>query len=363
MSRRQVTAALVALPAFALPLLAPASASAQPRDVELFVDQAAWSWRPIVPAAAPEQEPSNVPTGDLAVSYDGRPDAPPAKATYLRLALGDLPRGTTATSLTVALNLDPAVSQDASTAPLVACTLTAAFVPGSGVEPEQMPGEDCTGAPKGTYDAASQTVRFILTDAASAWLSGKANNGFVVRPDPAAALPTVTPFDLTFSGPGTVQALLALELPVGPVMAPVPGAVAAPTYTPPVYPAPSVFPQLGPQTLQQPVAQAPSLPVTVVPAVPATVPVAAPQALSVPGFRAPARDSLAGLGVAGALAVLLLLALSWASGQAADPMMLARAERVRRDRLRVLPAAAPAAQARQIRQARRPLSSATSTVT
>ena len=68
-------AAAGVLPLVVLPVLcqaAPARA-AEETTRTVTVDAAAWSWRSIAPA--PVTEPSNVPAGDLAISYDGRPDA------------------------------------------------------------------------------------------------------------------------------------------------------------------------------------------------------------------------------------------------------------------------------------------------
>lgn len=346
-----------------VPLLltaAPALAAEEQRP--LAVDSAAWSWRRVVPAGQPAGEPSNVPAGDLAVAFDGRPDAGPAKATYLRLALGDLPAGTTATALTLVLQLDPAVQQDATTSAVVACPLKAAFLAGEGVDPSTEPAEDCAQARPGSYDATAGTVSFPLTSLAVDWLSGAPNLGVVLRPDPAAALPTVLPFQLVFRGPATVVGRLTAVLPpAAPVLAPAPlpfepGPAPAPVAQLPSLP---LVPAPAPQA---PVPAVVPLPTT---AAPVAVPVAAAPVVTVSAVRAASRSSAAGLTTAAALGVLLLLVVSWASGEVADPRAFARAERRRLDRLRVAPVVPVVArrQPRQSRQGRKPLASATSTAT
>ncbi len=355
----------VVLPVVTLPAVAyagPTDASGETART-LTVDAAAWSWRRIVPPGQPVGEPSNVPAGGLAVQFDGRPDAPPAKATYLRLALGDLPEGTTALGLTLVLPLG--AGQDGTGKPLVACSLPSPFVVGEGVDPATQPTEDCTAAPVGTFDPVGETLAFDLTAQAKTWLAGAPNNGIVVRPDPTVAFPDATPYQLTFTSAKAVTGLLRATLPVtaavpdeaapapveqpGPVLAPQPGYASGPVVSGPVA-APMPVPAAPAQV---PPAVAP------VPAVPsAVVPAAAPTVLS----RAPFRASQSGL-AAGALVGLVLLALvGWSLGDSASPRAFARAERRRRDRLG-LGAIVVATQPRQIRQGRKPVSSAVSTLT
>lgn len=358
-----LTAAGVLLPA--LPALA--------ADATLTVDASAWSWRRLAPAGLPAAEPSNVPAGDLSVAFDGRPDAAPAKATYLRLALAGLPAGTAPTNLTLVLPVDPATGQDPAAAQVVACRLRSAFVTGEGVDPSVQPLEDCTGAAPGVYDAAKGTMSFLLTTAAVEWLSGTPNTGVVLRPDPAAAAPAVLPFQVNFTGPATVVARLsatspAIEVPpsAGPVSGPAlpPATVLVPGSGDPVLPA------LAPAPAAVPVAEAPGvLPAPAVAAVPLSALVAAPTVTPVQ-VRAARRASEAGLAVATLLGVLLLALVGWTLGADAHPMAFARTERRRADRLRrgqlvVAPVARPQAsgQVAQRRQGRRPASSAASTVT
>jgi hypothetical protein len=336
---------LVATPAGAAPALA---------ERELLVDSSAWSWRQSVPQGQPVSEPSNVPAGDLAVAFDGRQD-PPAKATYLRLALGDLPAGSTVTALRLVLALDPAVDQDPSRAPLVACSLKGVFIAGSGVDPAKQPAESCTGAPKGVYDATTQTVSFALTAVARSWYAGQPNYGVVVRPDPAATAPSVLPFQLAFRGAPSIAGQLKVALPVQDQ---------APVETP-VAPAPPVASGPAPIALA-PFAPAP-LP-TEPPAAVVPLPTTAAQpevaritrtALEIPNVRAAGRASTAGFATAAALGLLLVVLIGSSLGAQADPMVRAREERRRLDRLRLLPLGQPV----QIRQGRKPESSATSTLT
>ena len=342
------------LAAALLPLVLTTPAHAATTD--LLVDSSAWTWRTLTGL-----EPSNVPAGDLAVQYDGQPGAP-AKATYLHLDLSAVPAGTTATGLSLVLPLDPSVDQDASTAPVVACPLKGRIVPGSGVDPADEPAEDCSAPVVGV--AKDGAVRFDLTRLAATWLTGAnngtnngTNNGIVVRPDPAAALPTVLPFQLVFQGPGAVTATLTAPDPVAVVDEPVapvdpgvpeaPGVAAAPAL-------PGVVPPVMPPALVSGPQPAPAV---VAPPAPAAQPVAAPVA-RVALTRAPARASEGGFALAGALGALLLGLVGWSVGENADVRAYARAERRRLDRVRLA-----VAQPAQIRQGRRPVASAASTVT
>lgn len=358
---RVAVAGLVALPV----LLSAQPALAAEQDIVLAVDASAWSWRRIIPAGQPVGEPSNVPAGDLAVAFDGRPDAPPAKATYLRLALGGVPAGASVTSLLLVLPLDGSVDQDATAARLVACRLAADFTGGEAVDPSVQPKEDCTSAPAGVYDATSKSMTFALTSAAVDWLSGVANTGVVVRPDPTAAVPAVAPFQLVFQGASAVTGRLTVSVPtspVGPELAPAPA---------PFVPGPDPF--AGSPALPFFPAPAPAPPAFVPPLVPlpttaGVAPRPAPAAAPVlrSSFLAPDRSSAAGLATAAALGLLLLVLIAWASGAAADPRAYAAAERRRLDRLRLGSVALPVVATRQemqSRQGRRPLSSAASSVT
>lgn len=346
----------VALLVSAPVLLAAAPAHAA-EDRELVVDAAAWSWRRVVPAGQPVEEPSNVPAGDLAVAYDGRPDAPAAKATYLRLALGDLPAGARPAGLQLVLPLDPSVDQDAGAAPLVACRLTGAFTPGEAVDPAAQPAEDCTGAPRGVYDASAGAVSFVFPTA-----DDVTGLGVVVRPDPAAALPDVLPFQLVFRGPAEVVGRLTVQLapdapaPLGPE--PLPVATVPPAAPVAVLPSMPLVPAAG----------APQQPVPEVAPPPAAAPVTAPRVASagvrLSTVRAAGRASAAGFATAAALGLVLLLLVAWSVGDAAHPRAYARAERRRRDRLRsAVQLPAPVRQGAQSRQGRKPLSSAASGVT
>jgi hypothetical protein len=330
-----------------LALTVPAHASTG--TVDLLVDSSAWSWRTLTGL-----EPSNVPAGDLAVQYDGQ-SGPPAKASYLRLDLAHLPAGTTASALQLVLPLDPSVSQDASTAPLVACPLKGRIVPGAGVDPAKEPAEDCTHPVAGVYDAKAAAVSFALGPLAQEWLAGT-NNGVVVRPDPAAALPAVLPFQLVFQGPGAVTATLTTEVPDAPVTEAPTAAVDEPTA--PAVALPPALPGGVPQVVAPTVQPAPAVAVAPQPA-PQVPPAAAP-VLRAALVRAPARASEGGFALAGALGALLLALVGWSVGENADVRAYARAERRRLDRLRL---ATPVAQPVQMRQGRRPVASAASTVT
>ena len=361
---RRALACGVLLGASAPVLLAVPAALAAEQQRSVGVDASAWSWRRVVPAGQPVGEPSNVPAGGLAVQFDGRPDAAPAKATYLHLALGDLPAGSVASGFTLVLPLDPANTGDATTAPLVACVLAKPFVTGDGVDPASEPTEDCTHGVPGVYDPVGKAVSFPLTNQVSLWLAGQPNNGLVVRPDPAAAVPTVAPFQLTFTGAKTVQGLLSFTAPTIGVNPPADDA--PPPYVPSYVAGPALAPVPGfvpgPTAIQPPVpvaAPAVVVPVEAAPAQGAPV-VLAPVVRS----RATARASQAGLAAGTALGLGLLALVGWSLGDAANPRAFARAERRRKDRIARGAVVLPVDQAGlQIRQGRKPLSSAASTVT
>jgi hypothetical protein len=339
-----------------LPLLlwtAPALAVGQPQSVELAVDSSAWTWRQTLPGV----EPSNVPPGGLPVQFDGRPDAPPAKATYLRIDVSSLPAGTLAQRLTLRLPLDASVSQDPTSAPLVACRLTAAFATGEQVDPATAPAEDCKNAARGVFDPAQQAVSFVVTPFAAAWLQGQ-NFGLVVRPDPAAAVPSVLPFQLVFQGPTAVGVELLAVLPSAPLVPPVETAPPAPLLPEPqVGPA---FPAPLPGVLTPaPVAQPEFVPPVLSTPAPVRPAAAAPRA-SVDVLPA-GRSSAAGFALAAALGAVMLALIGWSFGSACDPGHAARRERSRADRMR--PVVGRSAQTRQMRQGRKPAASAASTVT
>lgn len=323
--------------------VAPAHAATTTTD--LLVDSSAWSWRTVTGL-----EPSNVPAGDLAVQYDGQAD--PAKATFLHLDLSSLPAGATTTGLTLVLPLDPAVDQDASSAPVVACPLKGALVPGNGVDPAKEPAADCAHPIKGGYDAKAGAVGFALGALAQQWLTGP-NNGIVVRPDPAAAVPGVLPFQLDFQGAGAVIARATVTVPDAapePTQGstspqPVPQPPALPVVVPPL-PLPTAEPVPAPSVVAQP---QPSAQVVALPVARTTV------------VRAAGRASATGFALATALGALLLALVGWSVGEGGNTRAFARAERRALDRFR--PELARVRQPRQIRQGRRPAVSAASTVT
>lgn len=339
----------VVLGAAALPLLALAApAAAGTTTSELLVDRSAWSWRKALPGPIPTVEPSGVPAGGLAVAHDGRPDAPPAKAAYLRLDLGDLPQGGRVSDLAVALPLHPGGdSSDSTGVRLVACRLLADFEPGEGVDPAAMPEEDCTDAPAGAYDEAGQQWTFALTDLATAWAADpSSNHGFVVRPAPDHALPADLPFQLDLAGPEAVRAQLtvvvAAQAPVGG------GGTVEVVEEPP----PAVEPTTtelggwagGVSTPAPPMDVTGPVPVTAPAATAAPTPVVGVRALPVLPASEPATGTLWAL--LAALAVLLA-GVARVASDTAGPVALARLERQWLDRVRlhapVSTTAAPAA--------------------
>lgn len=371
---RSLAAIGLVLPSTVL-LGGPAAAAAEPEAISLVVDRSAWSWRSQT-AALPAREPSLVPAGRHAVAWDGQPGVA-AKATYLHLDVPALPAGATVDGLTLALPLDPAADQvDPGGIRLVACRLLADFPAGEAADPATMPEEDCTDAPVGEYDEAAGTWSFPVTGLGRSWLADPAaNHGVVVRPAPDYAVPTDLPFQLVFAGASEISARLLTSLPAAPPAAPAEPA----ERVPPALDLGAGFaaPPTGGETVLPPLVTAP-VPQAAGPA-PVTAPVTAgpPAALpSVPSTQlAAARTSPGAVAVlAGAVAVLLL-AVARVVGNTAGPAAFARAERAGLDRIRLRaplatgalvaapPVAALPAQVPQRRQGRRPISSATSTVT
>ena len=248
----------------------------------------------------------------------------------------------------------------------MACRLKAPFRPGTGSDPATMPAEDCSESAKAVYDPAAGAFTLLLTGFAADWAAGAPNDGIVLRPDPAAAVPAVLPFSLALKGAAAVTGRLALTLPPAADSAPVASEVAPPAPAPgpavvaaPLLPVPVAPPAAGPQ-----------LAPTTAPVAPPVAEVAAPRQAAT---RAPFRASTAGFAAAGALALLLLGLIGWSMGEMADPRWFARVERRRLDRLVRGAVVVPAetrvagrrrsAQPTQSRQGRRPRSRATSTVT
>jgi hypothetical protein len=361
---------VAALPLAAFPTTAAAAAAA---PIVAAVDKSAWSWRQALPAGLPVDEPSRVPEGDLAVASDGDPQGRPSKATYLHLDLSGLRAGSRVEALTVSLPLDPAgQSSDSAAVRLVACRLVAPFTPGEGVDPAVMPEEDCAGAPAGRYDAEAGSWSFGLTTLAAEWAADPlSNHGFVVRPPADYLLPTDLPFQLAFAGPSKVRVELLAELPAVAVP-PVPetadrGQAAPPAFVPVEAPSfAAISPPVQPSVALPPDVAAP-LTAPTQPALPAAAAAARATARALP----PARTSTGALWSLAAFVGLLLVGVSRVAGNTAGPYALARLERERLDRLRLqVPAVVSAplsalqpAQVPQRRHGRRPMSSATSTVT
>lgn len=361
---RRVLACGVLLSAVVPVFLAVPAALAADQERTVGVDASAWSWRRIVPAGQPVGEPSNVPTAGLAVQFDGRPNAAPAKATYLHLALDGVPAQSVATGYTLVLPLDARNTGDATAAPLVACVLPKAFVTGEGVDPASEPTEDCSQAVPGVYDPVGKAVAFNLTGQVNAWLAGAPNYGLVVRPDPAAVVPKVAPFQLTFMGAQAVVGVLAFTSPS--VAVPPPVDAPPPPYQPSFVPGPALAPVPGfapmPSVVRPPVPAA--APAVVAPGEAAAVQAGPAAVVPVVRSRATSRASQAGLAAGSALGLGLLALVGWSLGDASNVRSFARAERRGKDRLARGPVVLPTVQAgTQIRQGRKPLSSAASTVT
>lgn len=352
----------------AAPVLLCGSPALASSEVELVVDASAWSWRRIAPAPLAAAQPSGVPTGALAVAFDGQPGTA-AKATYLRLALGDLPVGTTLSRLTLVVPVDVSASDDPTSAPVVACRLAAAFPAGEGLDPAAMPDEDCTDAPVARYDERATALVVDLSRAGAAWLEGAANTGIVLRPPVDVAVPDVLPYQLVLGGATSVVGRATVALP--------PGAALPPVVPPPTAPEPPAAVALPPLMTGELPPVGPPMPLPAPAPSAAPVPTSAPVASAGPGPQAERERPLAATGaspsgfaaaVLGALA--LLAAAGWALGDSTGLSAFARRERARQDRLRqgavVVPVLGPAPQpgvGAQTRQGRRPLSSAASTLT
>ena len=364
-----------------LPLVlsaSPALAAATSSTVE--VDKAAWSWRKTVPVPGlPVSEPSQVPPGGLAVAADGDVQGRPAKATYLHLDLSAIPTSALVSTLTLTLPLHPdAESSGADGARLVACALLDDFRPGEATDPAAMPKDDCTGAPEGTYDDKAGAWVFDLSALASTWVAQPGTNaGVVVRPAPDYALPEGAPFQIVFSGAAKVRAELAYDVLPAPVVVPettdaaLGGGMDVGTAPPPPL-------SSGSAPVPAPPRRAPPVTAPAAAAAPPQAPALVPVPLREPSL-ASARTSPTALWALAAMVGLLLLAVARVAGDTYGPRAFARLERERLDRVRLRapialiapvlplesrqPVASLRRQVPQTRQGRRPIASATSTVT
>jgi hypothetical protein len=155
-------------------------------------------------------EPSGVPTGDLAVTYtpNGTPRDPnePSKETLLAFDLSGWPKDATVSSFSFTLKLDGPAQVKASQPALVACLPQGLWRNGAGDPYVDKPGIDCSStiASAGRYDAASSSYTFSIPAIAQQWVSD-VNTGVSIR-QAAPASGTTQPFQLTFTGPGTVTA-------------------------------------------------------------------------------------------------------------------------------------------------------------
>jgi hypothetical protein len=212
------TARLVTLLALASPgvaLLGPAAVASQAGLVRTkpAVLQAAWFWQtayqqanpPIGEAPPPVTEPSGVPAGDLAVAATSN-DGSSSKSTALAFTIGKAAKtGSTISTFTFSLKLDDspsAANVNAAEAPVVACLATRGWSPVDGGDYSDAPVANCDLKVKPTIKDG--TFTFEVPAIAQAWV-GDANFGVALVNDPD----NTQPFQAVFSGPKTVDAVMA----------------------------------------------------------------------------------------------------------------------------------------------------------
>ncbi|MDQ1713588.1 MAG: hypothetical protein QOE45_3038 [Frankiaceae bacterium] len=264
------------------------------------VDQANWFWAEQVGGTIPGSPGVPYPTGvpdqtvpkdsnDLAVAGNpAQQNKDPKgvdKEAYLSFGLATVPVGSTVTSFTFTVPLDPAAhsAYDPNAVPvLVACAPKGGWGQGAlgqnGDQFDGKPADDCANAPEGKFDAAKLTYTFDVTDLAAKWAGGDFNFGVAIR----NAEDYTTPFNLVLGPVEKITAAIDFTAPapvVVPTTPPVPpvdnGGVTPPTtggytggiITPPVVDVPVPQPQpqqppVTPVTAPRPAVQIAARPLT-----------------------------------------------------------------------------------------------------
>lgn len=175
-----------------------------------------------VPVPLPVTIPENpvppgilIPNGDLAVSSKSA-DAgnAPDRETYLMFSLAGAhdPAKITSFTFTVFTDTSNLTNFPPGAIPLIACLPTRIWDPGPGsVGFSQKPIDDCSDAPKATYNAAAKSYTFQIKDIAQEWVDGSMV-GVSIR----HAETYKTPFILALKGPSTVTAKISYEQLAGP---------------------------------------------------------------------------------------------------------------------------------------------------
>jgi hypothetical protein len=221
------TAQLVTLLALTSPgvaLLGPAATASQAAGLiktKPAVLQAGWFWQtayeqanpPIGEAPPPVTEPSGVPEGDLAVAATSN-DGSSSKSTALAFTIGKAAKtGSTISTFTFSLKLDDspsAANVNAAEAPVVACLATRGWSQVDGGDYSDAPVVNCDLKVKPTIKDG--TFTFEVPAIAQKWV-GDANFGVALVNDPD----NTQPFQAVFSGPKTIDAVMAF-LPPAPAL-------------------------------------------------------------------------------------------------------------------------------------------------
>jgi hypothetical protein len=209
--------ALMGAAAAALPVVTAVPAQAAPLDHTVHhakpaVLQANWYWAKSTDAADSatvgtplqgESEPSNVPAGDLSVSYVNGTN----KESYVAFDQNLLSSVSRVRAFRVTLFLDQSSPQlDTPVQPpaLRACLPVRTWSSGAGDDIAQKPADNCAHAAKGRYDAKAQSYTFLIPRFAQDWVDD-VNTGVAITYDPAAA---TTPFQVNFRGSKSVKAAM-----------------------------------------------------------------------------------------------------------------------------------------------------------
>ncbi|MHB1712403.1 MAG: DNRLRE domain-containing protein, partial [Acidimicrobiales bacterium] len=201
----------------------PAQASASVTTTVL-VTQSNWFWSGQatniggtgISPPSPLTDPT-VPAGDLAVAGPQQ-NGQPSKESYLEFDVSAIPAGSTITSFTISLPVDPNGTNFApigSQAPIVACTPTNNWSEGPGAQSfSGKPKDRCaTSAPKVTTRNGGKIYTADIAPIAQQWVQPGGNNfGVAITDDPQN---TSTAYQAVF-GPATAIAQLTASVTYSP---------------------------------------------------------------------------------------------------------------------------------------------------
>lgn len=212
--------ALAILTGLAILLPAPPALASSSVSTTVLVTQSNWYWSGQaanvggtgISPPSPLTDPT-VPAGDLAVAGPEQ-SGQPSKESYLEFDVSAIPSGSTITSFTITLPVDPNGTNLApigSQAPIVACTPTSNWSGGPGAQSfSGKPKDTCaTSAPKVTTRNGGKTYTADIASIAQQWMQPGGNNfGVAITDDPQN---TSTAYQADF-GPAAAIAQLSASV-------------------------------------------------------------------------------------------------------------------------------------------------------